>query len=59
MKTALFSDVSGLDGAYLARLLLACGYRAFGTSRDPQAVRHHILGCIIFGLQHFGGISNY
>ena len=32
-KTALITGVTGQDGAYLARLLLAKGYRVFGTER--------------------------
>ena len=34
MKTALITGISGQDGSYLARLLLARGYRVAGTSRD-------------------------
>ncbi len=33
---ALVCGISGQDGAYLARLLLAKGYEVFGTSRDAQ-----------------------
>lgn len=36
MKTALICGVSGQDGAYLARLLLAKGYNVHGASRDAQ-----------------------
>ncbi len=36
MKKALICGVSGQDGAYLAKLLLAKGYKVFGTSRDAQ-----------------------
>ncbi len=36
MKTALVLGVAGQDGAYLASLLLAKGYRVVGTSRDAQ-----------------------
>lgn len=35
-KRALICGVSGQDGAYLAELLLAKGYRVYGTSRDAQ-----------------------
>ena len=35
-KRALICGISGQDGAYLARLLLAKGYTVFGTSRDVQ-----------------------
>lgn len=35
-KTALICGISGQDGAYLAQLLLAKGYRVVGTSRDAQ-----------------------
>lgn len=35
-KTALIFGISGQDGAYLARLLLADGYRVHGTSRDRE-----------------------
>ncbi len=34
--TALIFGVSGQDGAYLAQLLLAKGYRVHGTSRDAE-----------------------
>ncbi len=36
MKTALICGISGQDGAYLARFLLAQGYRVYGTSRDAE-----------------------
>lgn len=36
MKKALICGVSGQDGAYLAKLLLAQGYCVCGTSRDAQ-----------------------
>lgn len=36
MKRALICGVSGQDGSYLARLLLAKGYEVFGASRDAQ-----------------------
>jgi GDPmannose 4,6-dehydratase len=35
VKTALICGVFGQDGSYLAELLLAKGYRVFGTSRMP------------------------
>ena len=35
-RRALICGISGQDGAYLARLLLAQGYTVFGTSRDVQ-----------------------
>jgi GDPmannose 4,6-dehydratase len=35
-KKALICGVSGQDGAYLARSLLAKGYEVYGTSRDAQ-----------------------
>lgn len=35
-KTALIFGISGQDGAYLARFLLAQGYRVHGTSRDRE-----------------------
>jgi GDPmannose 4,6-dehydratase len=35
-KTALITGVTGQDGAYLARLLLAKGYHVFGTERAQQ-----------------------
>jgi len=35
-KTALILGVSGQDGAYLAKFLLANGYRVVGASRDAQ-----------------------
>ena len=36
MKKALICGVSGQDGAYLAKLLLAKGYQVYGGSRDAQ-----------------------
>ena len=36
MRKALIFGISGQDGAYLARLLLARGYEVLGTSRDAQ-----------------------
>lgn len=38
-KTALICGISGQDGAYLAKLLLAKGYRVTGTSRDAMMSR--------------------
>ncbi|HTY93243.1 MAG TPA: GDP-mannose 4,6-dehydratase [Steroidobacteraceae bacterium] len=38
-KTALIFGISGQDGAYLAHMLLAKGYRVHGTSRDAEAMR--------------------
>jgi len=35
-KRALICGISGQDGSYLAKLLLAKGYSVFGTSRDAQ-----------------------
>ena len=37
MKTALICGASGQDGAYLAQLLLAKGYKVYGSSRDAQS----------------------
>lgn len=36
MKRALICGVSGQDGAYLAKFLLAKGYQVWGTARDAQ-----------------------
>ena len=47
MRTALVIGVSGQDGAYLARLLVARGYRVIGASRDAASngfERLHALG---------------
>ncbi len=33
MKTAMITGITGQDGAYLAELLLARGYRVVGTYR--------------------------
>ena len=38
MKTALITGVTGQDGAYLAELLLAKGYKVFGTYRRTSSV---------------------
>lgn len=39
MKRALICGISGQDGGYLGRLLLAKGYQVFGTSRDAEVGR--------------------
>ncbi|HXG57541.1 MAG TPA: GDP-mannose 4,6-dehydratase [Thermoanaerobaculia bacterium] len=47
MKRALILGVSGQDGAYLSKLLLAKGYEVHGTSRDAEMqsfARLHALG---------------
>jgi len=36
VKRALICGVGGQDGSYLANLLIAKGYRVYGTSRDAQ-----------------------
>ena len=36
-KTALICGLTCQDGTYLAKLLLAKGYRVIGTSRDAEA----------------------
>ena len=38
MKTAIITGVSGQDGAYLTELLLAKGYKVFGTYRRTSSV---------------------
>ena len=38
MKTALITGVTGQDGAYLAELLLAKGYRVYGAYRRTSSV---------------------
>jgi GDPmannose 4,6-dehydratase len=45
-KTALITGVTGQDGAYLARLLLAKGYRVFGTVRGEARARHSRLAAL-------------
>ncbi len=42
-KRALICGVTGQDGAYLAKFLLAKGYQVFGTSRDAQMASFHNL----------------
>ena len=42
-KKALISGISGQDGAYLAKLLLAKGYQVFGSARDAQVSSFHNL----------------
>jgi GDPmannose 4,6-dehydratase len=46
-RTALIAGITGQDGAYLARHLLAEGYHVVGTSRDAQA-------CSTYRLQRLG-----
>ncbi|MDD2765436.1 MAG: GDP-mannose 4,6-dehydratase [Opitutaceae bacterium] len=43
MARALICGISGQDGAYLTRLLLAKGYDVCGTSRDAQMASFHNL----------------
>ena len=46
-KRALICGVTGQDGSYLAKFLLAKGYEVYGTSRDAQGssfVNLEILG---------------
>jgi len=43
-KRALICGISGQDGTYLAKLLLAKGYHVTGTSRDAQAASFVNLG---------------
>jgi len=38
MKSALITGITGQDGAYLAELLLAKGYRVYGTYRRTSSV---------------------
>ena len=38
MKTAIVTGITGQDGAYLAQLLLAKGYKVFGTFRRTSSV---------------------
>ena len=38
MKTAIVTGITGQDGAYLAELLLAKGYKVFGTFRRTSSV---------------------
>ena len=38
MKTAIVTGITGQDGAYLAELLLAKGYRVYGTYRRTSSV---------------------
>jgi len=42
-RRALIFGISGQDGAYLANLLLDCGYKVFGTSRDREIRSFHNL----------------
>ena len=50
MKRALICGVSGQDGGYLAKLLLAKGYAVWGTSRDAQVASMENLKALgIFG----------
>lgn len=38
LKTALITGITGQDGSYLARLLLAKGYRVFGVKRRSSSL---------------------
>ncbi|HWJ37909.1 MAG TPA: GDP-mannose 4,6-dehydratase, partial [Sphingomicrobium sp.] len=38
MKTAIITGITGQDGAYLAELLLAKGYKVYGTYRRTSSV---------------------
>ena len=48
MKTSLITGISGQDGAYLARLLLAEGHRVIGVVRRPAP------GSGLHGLRYLG-----
>jgi GDPmannose 4,6-dehydratase len=48
-RTALIVGVTGQDGAYLARLLLAKGYEVHGTSRDADLAR--LDGLVALGIR--------
>ena len=41
-KTALICGISGQDGSYLARFLLAKGYEIYGTSRNAGQISHNL-----------------
>jgi GDPmannose 4,6-dehydratase len=43
MKKALILGISGQDGAYLSKFLLANNYKVYGTSRDAQLNSFHNL----------------
>ena len=45
-KSALIFGISGQDGAYLSRLLLAKGYKVYGTSRDAEMSTFSSLGAL-------------
>ena len=49
LKSALIIGVTGQDGVYLSRHLLAEGYRVYGTSRDAEVAR--LDGLIALGLR--------
>ena len=53
MKKALISGFSGLDGAFLAQLLLNKGYEVCGTSRDTQMSRFTNLHRLGIKLTHY------
>lgn len=55
-RTALICGVSGQDGSYLARLLLAKGYTVWGTSRDAQGSSFSNL-CVLGISDHVNKIS--
>lgn len=48
-KKALITGITGQDGAYLARLLVAKGYTVVGTSRDAQMA--HFTGLEALGIR--------
>src|ERR1700730_3562012 len=41
MKAALITGITGQDGAYLARFLMAKGYKAHGIKRRPSMFNTH------------------
>ncbi len=61
-KTALIFGISGQDGAWLARLLLAEGYVVHGASRDREASGFHNLrrlGIFDRVLLHSAGLTDF
>jgi GDPmannose 4,6-dehydratase len=69
-KSALIFGVSGQDGAYLSRFLVAKGYIVHGTSRDPRKAPYALsttdaeaVGALVARLQpdeiyNFAGLSS-
>ena len=55
MKTALITGITGQDGAYLAELLVAKGYKVYGMVRGQHNPKQEIVQALIPALEFVEG----